>query len=238
MMSHHVIGTAASVHPKTLRLLAREQYVQRTPEWFEVRRDLITASDAASALDIKPYPSYRGSARKDLLKKKVRNEPVNNMFVAHGQAYEDEARDWAAAAMGETMADVGLVRHETLPWLAASPDGVTLSGKLVEIKCPMKRAIEPGHIPSHYYPQVQVQMECCDVDSTIFVQYKPACLSKDGKAFIDIVVVERDREWFRQNRDALHAFWAEYMEAREAHVPAKEDVAIPNSCMVRDDMYM
>lgn len=237
--------THHKMHAATQRLMGREQWVQRSPEWFAVRRGLLTASDAASALDIKPYPSYRGSSRAELLRRKVTDESLANMFMAHGQKYEDAARDWAAAAMGETVMDVGLVRHETLHWLAASPDGVTCSGKLLEIKCPMKREIQPGHIPSHYYPQVQCQMEVCDVDSTIFVQYKPACVARDGRAFLDIVVVERDREWFRRNRDDLESFWREF--TRERAKPGVRDApgvtaaaaaaAAKSCCQIRDDMY-
>ncbi len=222
-------------HPATRRLLAREQWVQRTPEWFSIRRELLTASDAASALDIKPYPSFRGSSRAELLRKKVSNAPVNNMFVTHGQRYEDEARDWACAAMGETSHDVGLVRHRDLTWLAASPDGVTDSGKLLEIKCPLKRAIEPGRIPHHYYPQVQVQMEVCDIDQTVFVQYKPPNLGADGRAFIDIVVIERDRQWFAEHVGELKRFWLEYME--EAAKPRAEEAPPEDPCLIRDDLY-
>lgn len=141
------------LHPRTVALLSRPQWTQRTAEWYEIRKELLTASDAAAALDVKPYPSYRGSAKAELLKRKLTNAPLQNMFVVHGQKYEDAARDWAAAALGETIIDVGLVRHPTLPWLGASPDGVTTSGKLVEIKAPLKRNIVPGEIPHHYWPQ-------------------------------------------------------------------------------------
>ena len=225
------------LHPKTAALLAREQWTQRTPEWYAVRRDLLTASDAASALDIKPYPSYRGSSRAELLRKKVSDAPVNNMFVVHGQKYEDEARDRAAEAMGEVVEDVGLVKHATLPWLAASPDGVTHTGKLVEIKCPLKREIQPGHVPSHYWPQIQVQMEVCDVDSTIFVQYKPAMLQADGQAVLDIVVVDRDRHWFAAHRDGLESCWREFMAAREAAGPRDPPAPAVGGCLIRDDLY-
>lgn len=242
MAAGGMAGTAGGMHPATVRLMQREQWAQRTPEWYAIRRGLLTASDAASALDVKPYASYRGSARAELLKRKLSNAPLNNMFVAHGQKYEDEARDWAAAALGETVVDVGLVRHATLPWLAASPDGVTHTGKLVEIKCPLKRALEPaGHVPGHYLPQVQVQMEVCDVDSTLFVQYKPANLSRDGRAHLDVVVVERDRAWFAANEAKLKAFWEEYMEARDATAEAAADAAAGGTeaslCDVVDDMY-
>lgn len=227
----------AGVHPKTHALLCREQWVQRTPEWYAVRRELITASDAAAALDVKPYASYRGSARAELLKRKVSNAPLNNIFVAHGQRYEDAARDWAAAAMGETIMDVGLVRHASLPWLAASPDGVTCSGKLLEIKCPLKREIKPGCIPEHYFPQVQCQMEVCDMDQTIFVQYKPAGMLPGGKAFLDIVVIERDRAWFDANKDRLKSFWDEYMAARAEAGEDPDPAAAEPGCDIQDDLY-
>ena len=217
-----------AVHAATTRLLAQPQYEQRTPEWFAVRRGLLTASDAAMALGIKPYATYRGCARTEAMRRKLDNTFVSNAAVAHGQKYEDEARDMAMAAMGDAAYDVGLVRHPTLEWLAASPDGVTLSGRLIEIKCPMRRQIVPGHVPEHYFPQVQVQMEVCDVDSTLFVQYRPAFMGH----VLDICIVERDRAWFAAHRPALEAFWVEYTHRLRTHVPPP-----PPACRVVDGLY-
>lgn len=238
------------MHPRTAALLGREQWVQRTPEWFEARREMLTASDAAAALGVKPYPSYRGNVRQELLRKKVANEPLVSMFVTHGQRYEDEARDFMAAAMGEVCYDVGLVRHADVPWLGASPDGVTHSGKLVEIKCPLKRVIQPGVVPHHYYPQIQIQMEVADVDSTIFVQYKPAHLTPDNAPFMDIVVVERDRQWFADHKALLESFWDEYVVARTACQNKRRRVepeglwasdpqhaAHLGACLINDSLY-
>lgn len=219
---------AAWIHPKTAALLERPQIQQRTPEWYAARRTLLTASDAASALNVKPFEGYRGSPRADLLAKKLEDKPLSNVFVAHGTKYEDEARFLAASAIGETVADVGLVVHATERWLAASPDGVTASGRLMEIKCPLRRTIVPGHVPGHYVPQLQVQMEVADVDSTLFVQYKPPCLG----FVLDVVVVERDPAWFERHRPALRAFWEEYMAARETYVPPP-----PPDCLVDDGLY-
>ena len=238
------------MHPRAAALLGREQWVQRSAEWFEARREMLTASDAAAALGVKPYPSYRGNVRQELLRKKVANEPLVSMFVTHGQRYEDEARDRMAAAMGEACYDVGLVRHADVPWLGASPDGVTHSGKLVEIKCPLKRAIQPGVVPHHYYPQIQIQMEVADVDSTIFVQYKPAHLMPDRVSFMDIVVVERDRQWFADHKAHLESFWEEYVAARAASKHAKrrrldselcttdpQHAAHLDACLINDALY-
>lgn len=198
------------LHPKAAALLAREQWEQRTPAWYAVRKRLLTASDVASALDIPPYPSYRGSSRAELLgRKRARTAFSSNMFTAHGQKYEDEARGLLEAALSERVEDVGLVKHASLDWLGASPDGVTHSGKLVEIKCPLKREIVPGHVPHHYWPQIQVQMECCDVDQTLFVQYKPGGLTPDGRPLLTVCPIDRDRAWFERHREELHAFWRE-----------------------------
>jgi putative phage-type endonuclease len=218
-------------HPQVRALMARTHYAQRTPEWYAIRRTLLTASDAASVLGIKPYPTYKGCPRSESLKRKLDNVPLNNMFVAHGTHYEDEARNLVADVLGETVYDCGLVVHQDLPWLAASPDGVTRTGKLIEIKCPLKREIVPGHIPSHYYPQVQVQMEVCDIDVTLFVQYKPSCVTR-GPPQLDIVAIERDRLWFENVCDALHAFYVEYMAMAAVHKPPP-----PPRCMIRDDLY-
>lgn len=220
------------MHPKVAELLTRPQWAQRTQEWYDIRRTLLTASDVAGALDIKPYASYRGSPRADLLQKKLENKPFSNIFTAHGQKYEDEARDMMASVLGETVLDFGLLVHPGLPWLAASPDGITTTGKCVEIKCPLRRAIEPGVIPHHYMPQVQVQMAVCDLDSTLFVQYRPAHMNPDNRPFLDITVVERDRGWFDAHVPAMKAFYDEYMAARETYEPPP-----PVPCSIIDGLY-
>lgn len=223
------------MHPRVAELLTRRQWAQRTPEWYEIRRSLLTASDVAGALDIKPYASYKGSPRADLLDKKLENRPFSNMFTAHGQKYEDEACDLMASFLGEKVLPFGLLVHPEHPWLAASPDGVTETGKCIEIKCPLRRTIIPGVVPHHYYPQVQVQMAVCGLDSTLFVQYKPAHMTPDKKAVLDVTVVERDRGWFDDNLPKLKAFYDEYMAARETYVPPPPPPL--DRCTIVDGLY-
>ena len=223
------------MHPRVAELLKRPQWAQRTPEWYEIRRALLTASDVAGALDIKPFKSYKGSPRADLLLKKLENKPFSNMFVAHGQKYEDEACDMMASVLGEKVVPFGLLVHPEHTWLAASPDGVTETGKCVEIKCPLRRVIVPGHCPEHYLPQVQVQMQVCGLRSTWFVQYKPAGLMPDKKPFLDITVVERDDAWFADALPKLRAFYDEYMAARDTFVPSPPPPL--EQCTIVDDLY-
>lgn len=222
------------LHPDAARIASLVDVAQRTPPWYEARRRLITASDAASALGIKPFASYAGDPREDCLVKKLDNHPFSNIYVRHGTKYEDEARDLACAILGETAFDKGLIIHPTEPWIGASPDGITNTGKLIEIKCPIQRQIVPGHVPHHYFPQVQIQMEVLDSNSCYFVQYKPAILT-GGDPFLDIVVVERDRVWWEKHKAALYAFWQEYQARLETHVPAP--VPAKPRCRIDDALY-
>lgn len=224
------------LHPAVRTLFGRTQWQQRTPEWYEVRRGLMTASDAAAALGIPPFKSYRGDPRKELLKKKLDNAPLQGMFLVHGVKYEDEARDAAMEALGETCFDFGLLVHPEHTWLAASPDGITARGACVEIKCPMKRKIVVGEIPHHYYPQVQCQMEVCNMDLTYFIEYLPAHMTEDRTPFVDIKVIPRDRRWFADNVAMLKSFWTEFQEAQKTHVPSPAPKGIV--CEIDDGLYV
>jgi len=224
------------MHPAVVKLLQRKQWAQRTPEWYDIRKGLVTASDAAAILGIPPFASFKGDPRAETMEKKLLSAPLRSMAAVHGVKYEQEACDMAMRALGETALEFGLLVHDKLPWLAASPDGVTTRGFAIEIKCPTKRKINPGHIPHHYYPQVQVQMEVCDLPATYFIQYKPGFLMHDGKPFVDITVVERDRTWFENNVGSLQAFWEEYMSLREAQQP-REIVDDNGGCLIADDLY-
>lgn len=245
------------VHPKTIDLLAREQFEQRTPAWYERRKHLMTASDAPAALGVKPYASYAGDPRADCLRKKVSGSFRGSIHTAHGIRLEDTARDLAAQVLGITIFDVGLLVHKDLPWLGASPDGITSCGKCVEIKvcfvshacsaqtggqhvrvslqCPMQRDIVPGKIPAHYFPQVQVQMEVCDLDATVWIEYKPKELTETGQYFLAIHMIERDRDWFARHKDALHDFFVDYRALRE-RTPPQAPSDLP-ACTIVDALY-
>lgn len=145
------------MHPKSLALLARPQYVQRTAEWYEIRKGLMTASDAAGALGIPAWEGQR-NVRDNLLKQKVSGTFKGNFMTRWGQDNEDQVRDRACEALGITCEEVGLVIHPNYSWLGASPDGVTSCGRLMEIKCPYKRKPIPYEVPHHYWPQVQVMI--------------------------------------------------------------------------------
>jgi putative phage-type endonuclease len=193
-------------------LIAQEYAEQRSQEWLELRENMITASDVASALGESHFESPDAFVKKKVLRTKW----AGNAATAHGTLLEPIARDLYDKKYGRVSHEIGLVQHRDYPWLGASPDGVTEDGLLVEIKCPLSRKIEPN-VPKHYWPQVQLQLEITDLEECDFVQYRPA--SSEGavvhkpEEFV-VVRVQRDREWFKRALPVLEAVWQRVLKGR------------------------
>jgi putative phage-type endonuclease len=227
------------VHPQVRHLQSVPQYEQRTPEWYEVRQTLMTASNAGAALGMKPFASFAGDPRDDAIQQIVYRTFTGNIATRHGQKHEDAVRDRFCEIMGVRAREYGLIRHsdvrppgEGYDWLAASPDGITDCGMMIEIKCPYRRQIKPMYIPDIYHAQMQVQMEVCDLDRCAFVQWQPNYLSETGHDIFDIQMVERDRAWFETNRPKLQSFYDDLMEARRSYVKPP-----PPACLVSLTLY-
>jgi putative phage-type endonuclease len=189
-------------------LIAQEYAEQRSQEWLDLRENMITASDVASALGENHYESPDAFVKKKVLRTKW----AGNAATAHGTLLEPVVRDLYDKKYGRVSHEVGLVQHREYPWLGASPDGITEDGILVEIKCPLTRKIEPN-VPKHYWPQVQLQLEITDLEECDFVQYRPAKNEISEAEFV-VVRVHRDREWFAKALPILEAVWQRVLKGR------------------------
>ena len=125
-----------NLSPQLLRMVTLPQFEQGTQDWLDQRKLFsITGSDVASVLTnteySNPYKSYH-----DLYFEKcgLRENIVEGPALDHGHFYEDEALLKYMDATGEQALTFGLIPHPTISWLAASPDAVTLSNRMVEIK--------------------------------------------------------------------------------------------------------
>ena len=204
------------MHPRVQHLLKVPTIPQRTAEWYEARKTRITASEVAGILDIKPFASFAGSPRTEvLLRKAFPDDPEyrfsGNKFTEHGVKYEDEARDIYEDLTNKKVLEFGLTLHETINYLGASPDGITTDGVLIEIKCPLSRVIQPGNIPHHYWPQIQFSLEVFDLEECHFVQYLPAETAWPRQRVFDVTVAHRDREWFARVLPILTEFRSELL---------------------------
>jgi putative phage-type endonuclease len=196
---------------ETVRKLLEAEYApQRSEEWLKLRGNMLTASDAATAIGVNPYEKP-----KDLILKKCGHKKFDgNMATQHGNKYEDEARDIYCLKYNEVAHEIGLRPHPEHSWLGGSPDGITESGKLLEIKCPMRRDIKP-EVPVYYMPQLQLLMDILDLEQCDFIQYKPKELTWPGPAEFVVVHVLRDREWFAENLPKMKELWDKVLWHRE-----------------------
>lgn len=227
------------MHPTVKKLLEREYAPQKSEEWLALRGNMLTASDVASAISKNKYETPHGL----LLKKCGKGEKfMGNEATRHGELYEDEARILYEQRHGEVVHEIGLCPHPKYLWLGGSPDGVSESGKLVEIKCPPMRQIIPGEVPEHYMPQLQLCMEILDLEEADFIQYKPALTNWPRPEEFDVVNVKRDRGWFEKYLPIMEEFWQKVLYHREYGIDdpppkktRKKKEELPKTCEIASD---
>ena len=163
---------------KLYKLLQLDLPEQRSPEWYEMRRDKLTASSIATAMGDDNYKS-----KYNLIYDKITNAPhISNIHTEWGTKYEEIATLFYQLITKTTVKEFGMIPHPDFPIFGASPDGIVgalkpgagkeLFGRMLEIKVPPKRVIEPGVCPKHYWMQVQGQLEVCDLPDADFLQCK------------------------------------------------------------------
>ena len=151
-------------------LLRAPQLAQRTPEWYEARQTMVTASDVAQCINKGKF-----GTQKEFFVKKVAPElapPFNATIapLAWGIKYEEVAKRLYEARHRVRVHELGLLRHPVLDFIGASPDGITEHGIMLEIKCPWRRKIHPGEVPLQYMYQMQVQLDVCGLDHCDYLE--------------------------------------------------------------------
>jgi len=162
-------------------LKAKPQPVQRTKEWYEMRHNLITASNAYKAFESQ-------SLQNSLIYEKC--QPVKNVDVDDemdvrmvntnstlhwGQKYEPLSVDIYEAMYNTKVDDFGCIQHDKYKFLGASPDGINVDisspryGRMLEIKNIVNREIN-GIPKKEYWIQMQLQMEVCDLEECDFLE--------------------------------------------------------------------
>jgi putative phage-type endonuclease len=150
---------------------------QRTPEWYQRRYNMLTASNLWQALSTdaqknrliyekcKPletaYTESNWIRTEGSLHWGVRYEPLTVMIYEH--------------LTGAKLDFFGCIVHSEYGFLGASPDGIVVNpesalfGRLVEIKNIYNREMD-GTPSEAYWTQMQIQMQCCDLEACDFVE--------------------------------------------------------------------
>lgn len=225
------------------RLLMSPGIAQRTPEWYEARMQLITASDVAQALGRAKFGN-----QKQFFQKKCGMPEEQVPFDASipplkwGVMYEPVAQSiYAATNGGMGVYEFGLLKHPDVAHLGASPDGITELGVMLEIKCPWKRRIQEGQVPLQYYYQMQMQLDVCNLDECDFYECEfeevdgpedPRWKEKDDRinrgVFAEIV---------SQEGQSIYVYPALGMSARESEIWVS--AATDSACAAtRGDSYL
>lgn len=161
---------------------AAADLVQGSPSWHSARCGLITASRMA---DVMAYgKSGPLAARQNYLAEKVierlTGQPIPSRdlpAMQWGHDYEGEARAVYELQSAAPVEDVGLVVHESLPFVGASPDGLVGDDGGLEIKCPMSLAVHlrtlQNGMPSEHRWQIQGNLWVTGRRWWDFVSYQP-----------------------------------------------------------------
>jgi len=157
---------------------------QKTPEWLGLRNDKESASDCGAIVGLDDHKLQY----EFLFSKLGRSRFDANKWCYHGNKYEEIANMLYSYRKNVQVLEIGFVNHKTCKFIGISPDGIiskykldgkTLTkyaGRMLEIKCPPKRKIllegkiKGEIVPIHYWAQVQMQLECCDLDDCDFWQ--------------------------------------------------------------------
>lgn len=203
-------------------LMALPQVPQRTRDWYLQGRQVLTASEFATILGTpravgvlavhKAAPLPEGDLTNRLACATTEMGPMD-----WGVRFEPIVKQILTARWGAEIVELGRLLHPTDPRLAASPDGLILRatdpdrvGRLVEIKCPIRREIT-GQIPFEYWCQMQIQMEVADIDECEYVEVKlnsaykavPMCAEARGERHLYSGTM-----WLLQHPDTLDLCYA------------------------------
>jgi len=172
---------------------------QNTPEWLEMRKNKIGASDAPIIMGVSPWktPYQLWEEKLDLAP-----QPEMNAAMRRGHELEPIARQAYNDYTGNC-AEPEVVIHPERKWMMASLDGISLDRSIVvEIKCAGKRDHDiaaSGNVPEKYYPQLQHQLAVIGVNRLHYFSY-----TDDS---FHLVEVERDDKYINKLYAKEGEFW-------------------------------
>lgn len=169
--------------------------IQGSPEWLEMRKRYIGASDAPVIMEVSPYKT-----KHELWEEKLGLSPEKPASPAmlYGLQTEEEARRAYEKHTGNLVFPT-VVFHKENDFMMASLDGLSLDRDIVvEIKnvCEKDHAIaKKGNVPDKYFPQTQHILECLNLETLHYFSYRSGDFAlvevqKDDKYISTMVKME------------------------------------------------
>lgn len=154
---------------------------QRTPEWYDQRRGIVTASAVSKLLtptlqiaNNETSRAYTATLVAERLTDTTENTPVST-DMWRGIEMEPFARDEYSTHYQQATT-CGFMRRDGDGWtLGYSPDGLVHDNGLIEIKCPRAanhlQTLIADQVPSKYMPQLQAALLVSGREWIDFVSY-------------------------------------------------------------------
>lgn len=203
------------------------------PEWHHARRDGIGASEIAAVAGLSPWATPL-----EIYLRKIGEAPEieDNRAMRVGRRLESVVLYEFCEETGEQISFEGypcpLIRHPDYPYMLATPDAETMSGRLVEAKTAGSRSFakwgtaKDPEIPREYQIQIQWQLHVAGRDQGYI-----ACLI--GGEDLRIHPVERNDRLISGLCDAAADFW-ERVVNRD---PPEPDFVHPSTPELLRGMY-
>lgn len=201
---------------------------QRSEEWHEARKGLVTASSVGAILGVDPYRTPR-----DVVRQMVRDhhgaerEFNGNVATEHGTFHEYGALVDYQMETGNRAENCGFYARDN--WIGASPDALVGDDGLLEIKCPYRLRAGEGEHRSineqpHYYAQMQVQMYVTGREWCDFYQWAAHSTMLER--------VSLDDSWIEQNIPILMQFYkslASELENKDHLQTLRREIETPHT---------
>ncbi len=157
---------------------------QRTPEWFDMRRNKLSGSKLSNFLFVKNHQDvitmynevFEGQKKPPFSEEQI-------SWMNWGSKHEDEAMYNLLHNLKDIYVfEAPMVQHSDTIFLSASPDGFyekyDLRGEcietgVVEIKCPAKAKKASTKVTYYYVPQMYLEMACSGRRLAIFCSWGP-----------------------------------------------------------------
>lgn len=192
----------------------RNSVPQRSNEWYTRRRNRITASSVPAILGEDAWKDRVATMWSKLRKTDGSIDQHSSTAMRHGIVNEPYAIKLYEILTKKKVLEFGLMDsiNPGEKIFAASPDGITQDGILIEVKCPYSRIPKKGVVPKQYVGQLQYQLHIFGLETAHFVEYVPPTKWEPGTLIITVVL--KDPNWIVRARPVLQSFWDDLVSLR------------------------
>ena len=203
---------------------------QRTSAWHAKRGTMLTASEICKTTK-EATPSQRHEIIMSKLTPREQGGISSARALVWGNQFEPIAKNIYSQLFGVKIVDTTCIPHPLHNFLGASPDGVLLSDDesnpkrhhLVEFKCPISRDFDENTgVPPAYYHQMQLQMECAQLNVCEYAEFKFKVVNytewhdSDAEYKSAMLVLNTGKVFYRDiNETRTMKEWTDSIEASE-----------------------